>query len=244
MSLLQINDLVVGYGSRTLFRNLSFSISEPSLLVIVGHNGSGKTSLFKAIQGQVPYDGSVSINGRSTTEIVAAERSALLTVLEQHNTLTFPIAVIDLVVMGRFRHRGFLEQYTESDKELSLKSLGALGIDHLADRDMLTLSGGEQQLVWLAQLMVQDSAIMLLDEPTQQLDLYNRKKVFDLIRKWTEKSGKIVVCITHDLHELIGLQGALINMSSSEPRPIPLTKKSVLETIDVLQEAPPKVWSQ
>lgn len=238
MPAIEIDGLSIGFGSRTLVRDLSFYLANPGFLAVVGHNGSGKTSLFKAIQGHIPCSGKISIDGREASSFSILELSEALTVLEQRHEVSFPITVADLVLMGRFRHRGFFENYSEEDRGHARQALDTVGMADLADRDMTTLSGGEQQLAWLAQLIMQDSAIMLLDEPTQQLDLHNRRKVFSLISDWVDNKGKTVVCITHDLHELMGMRGYLLNLSEKNPALQELSETKIHSTIRMLQAAP------
>ena len=96
----------------------------------------------------------------------------------------FAIAVRELVVMGRYRHHGLLSAYAPADYALADAALARVGMAHLATRNFTELSGGEQQLVWLAQLSLQDAQVYLLDEPTQQLDVYYRRQVFSLVHDW------------------------------------------------------------
>lgn len=215
--IVEAKNLVVGYGDRTLIRNLSFSIAAPAFVAVIGHNGAGKTTLFKAFQQQVPYLGQLFLNGHNLNALTNPTRKGILSYLPQKNTVSFPIKVHDLVVMGLFRKKRFFEDYTSSDYEQAAAVIDQLQLTHLLEQDFTTLSGGEQQLVWLAQLMLQDAAIILLDEPTQQLDVYYKNKVFALLQDWATQKGKTVFCITHDLQNLIPLNGSLLNLSKPTP---------------------------
>jgi iron complex transport system ATP-binding protein len=116
--------------------------------------------------------------------------------------------------------------------------LAAVGATHLAGRDFTQLSGGEQQLVWLAQLSLHDAALYLLDEPTQQLDVYYRRRVFELIHNWTQRDGKTVLCSTHDVDSLPELSGFLFNLAEETPTLRPISVASVREARAVLEAAP------
>ncbi|MBC3540879.1 ABC transporter ATP-binding protein [Rufibacter sediminis] len=216
MSVLEIKELVAGYDERVLLRNLSFLVPEPAFVAIIGHNGSGKSTFLKTLTGQVPYQGQILVQGQPlVTRAGAMARS--LSYLPQKNNVAFPIKVRELVVMGLFRQKRLLEHYTASDYARAEAMLEHLHIAHLSQRTFTDLSGGEQQLVWLAQLMLQNAPIALLDEPTQQLDVYHKKRVFDLMAGWVREEQKTVLCITHDLLNLLPLQGYLLNIS--QPRP-------------------------
>ncbi|WP_161889450.1 ABC transporter ATP-binding protein [Pontibacter russatus] len=215
--IIEAKNLVAGYGRRVLIRNLSFSVPAPAFVAIIGHNGAGKTTLFRAFQQKIAYQGQLLVQGQDLKRLHHPAEQGLLAYLPQKNTVTFPISVHDLVVMGLFRKKRFFENYNAADYALAAQTLQQLQLSHLSDHDFTTLSGGEQQLVWLAQLMLQDAQISLLDEPTQQLDVYYKNQVFRLLQQWVQQHGKTVLCITHDLQNLPPLQGFLLNLSKPEP---------------------------
>ena len=215
--IIEAKNLVAGYGQRVLIRNLSFSVPAPAFVAIIGHNGAGKTTLFRAFQQKIAYQGQLLVQGHDLKQAHLPAGQGTLSYLPQKNTVTFPIKVHDLVVMGLFRKKRFFENYDAADYALAAQTLEQLQLSHLIGHDFTTLSGGEQQLVWLAQLMLQDAQISLLDEPTQQLDVYYKNKVFQLLQQWVLQHGKTVLCITHDLQNLPPLQGYLLNLSKPEP---------------------------
>ncbi|PRY10964.1 iron complex transport system ATP-binding protein [Pontibacter ummariensis] len=219
--------MVAGYGSKVLIRNLSFSIPSPAFIAVIGHNGAGKSTLFKAFLQKVDYQGQLLVQGKDLKQLSNPAEQGLLSYLPQKSTVTFPIKVRDLVVMGLFRKKRFFENYSTTDYKQADQTLEELQLAHLTHQDFTTLSGGEQQLVWLAQLMLQDANINLLDEPTQQLDVYYKNKVFGLLQSWVTQYGKTVLCITHDLNNLTPMQGYLLNLSKSNPTLEPITPETV-----------------
>lgn len=236
MTKIVVEKLVVGYGGNNLIHNLTFTLPQTSFLAVLGHNGSGKTTFFKALAKTLPYQGLISIAGRDllTTSNPAAE--GLIAVLEQRNTVSFPIQVKEIIVMGLYRHKRFYESYNAADFAKVEQVLSTLEINYLAERDFTQLSGGEQQMVWLAQLMIQDAAVLLLDEPTQQLDIYNKKKVFELMQAWVKQQQKSVVCITHDIHNLYDTQGYLLNISAPQPVLEKISPTSIQHNLRLLEQ--------
>ncbi len=220
--IVEVKNLVAGYGQRVLIRNLSFSIPSSAFVAIIGHNGAGKTTFFKAFQQKVDYQGELLVQGHNLKHLSNPAEKGILSYLPQKNVINFPIKVHDLVVMGLFRKKRFFENYDATDYVKAAQVLEQLQLSHLIDHDFTTLSGGEQQLVWLAQLMLQDADVVLLDEPTQQLDVYYKNQVFSLLQDWAISKGKTILCITHDLANLLPLKGNLLNLSKPEP---------ILETI-------------
>ena len=217
-SILDITNLIAGYGRRVLLRNLCFTVPEPAFVAVIGHNGCGKTTLLRALTGQLAYEGTATVRGQDLRTVRRPAASGLLAHLPQRASVEFSLPVRELVVMGRFRHHRFLGAYSAPDYALADAALAQVGATHLAHQDFTLLSGGEQQLVWLAQLSLQDAALYLLDEPTQQLDVYYRRRVFQLLHRWVREERKTVLCITHDLDNLAELPGYLLNLSRPEPQ--------------------------
>ncbi|ALJ01275.1 ABC transporter ATP-binding protein [Rufibacter tibetensis] len=230
-----MKELVAGYDERVLIRNLSFLVPEPAFVAIIGHNGSGKSTFLKTLTGQVPYQGQILVQGQPFVSRSGAIARAL-SYLPQKNNVAFPIKVHELVVMGLFRQKRLLDHYTSADYAYADATLAHLHISHLSQRTFTDLSGGEQQMVWLAQLMLQDAPITLLDEPTQQLDVYHKKRVFDLMVSWVREEQKTVLCITHDLLNLLPLEGYLLNISQPQPRLERITPEVVLKHQRFLEE--------
>ncbi|MDX5419507.1 MAG: ABC transporter ATP-binding protein [Hymenobacteraceae bacterium] len=233
--IVEVKNLVAGYEQRVLIRNLSFSVPSPAFVAIIGHNGAGKTTFFKAFQHKIAYEGEILVQQQNLRTFRHAASSGLLSYLPQKNIVSFSIKVIDLVVMGLFRKKSFFDNYNSEDYTRAATILAQLELAHLQEQDFTTLSGGEQQMVWLAQLMLQDASIILLDEPTQQLDVYYKKRVFNILQQWVQEQGKTVFCITHDLHNLLPLHGFLLNLSKQDPLLEPISPEAVLQNQDFLE---------
>lgn len=235
VAVLKIENLVAGYEQRVLLRNLFLGVAGPAFVAIIGHNGCGKTTLFRALTGQIPYQGTIAVRGHDLRTLRRPAATGVLAHLPQRSSVGFSIDVRELVVMGRFRHHRFLSAYCPADYALADAALAQVGAAHLAHRDFTELSGGEQQLVWLAQLALQDAALYLLDEPTQQLDVYYRRRVFSLLHAWVMEQGKTILCITHDLDNLATLPGYLLNLSRPRPELQPLSPAVVQQEREFLE---------
>ncbi|MGI4871401.1 MAG: ABC transporter ATP-binding protein [Janthinobacterium lividum] len=226
---LLITNLVAGYAGKALLRDFSLVLpSAPAFVAVLGHNGAGKTTLFRVLTGQLPYQGSVRLGGPEELRTLRGPALARrLGYLPQRGSLDFGLPVRELVVMGRYRHHGLLSGYKSADYALADAALAQVGAAHLAAQDFRNLSGGEQQLVWLAQLSLQQAPLYLLDEPTQQLDVYHRRRIFDLLSHWVSAENRTVLCSTHDLDSLPGLPGFLLNLSRPQPELQPISAETV-----------------
>jgi iron complex transport system ATP-binding protein len=237
---LLIKNLIAGYPNRVLLRDFSLVLpAVPTFVAVLGHNGAGKTTLFRVLTGQLPYQGSVQLGGPEELRTLRGPALAhRLGYLPQRGTLDFSLAVRELVVMGRYRHHGLLSTYGPADYARADAALAAVGASHLASQDFRQLSGGEQQLVWLAQLSLQDAPVYLLDEPTQQLDVYHRRRVFALLKDWVTAEGRTILCSTHDLDSLADMPGFLLNMSRPQPVLVPITAAAVQAERVFLEQSP------
>lgn len=235
MTTLSVQNLNIPYSKKGTLPSFSFELNVPAQVFIVGANGMGKSTFLKQLAGTISSGQSILINQKTVADYTAKDRAHRIGFLEQHHSIQFPLIVKDLVVMGLYAQKDYLESYTIQDYEKVYKALEELGIAYLYDKNFLHLSGGEQQLCLLAQLSIQNPAIMLLDEPTQSLDLHNKERVF----KWIENQvvkGKLVLCVTHDLHWITHKKGFLLPLSNSKISLIPLSEQQVAVTIEKLKK--------
>lgn len=177
-----------------LFGPISFTCTAGQLVALVGRNGGGKTTLMRSLAGEpsLPVSGTWlwQQNGSSITPSMAW--------LPQQQVVPYELTVLQLVVAGRYSHKSFWQSYSAADYELAMAALERLGVAHLSGRMFHTLSGGEQQLAWLAQAEVQDADVLMLDEPLHYLDLYHKSLVMNWLVQQKLK-GKLVLFSTHDL---------------------------------------------
>lgn len=193
---IEVHDLTVAYGTRPVLWDVDLSLPEGRLIAIVGPNGAGKSTLLKAILGlQKPITGWVKIFGAE-----AAQRRSWVGYVPQRESVDwdFPTSALDVVLMGRYGHLGWIRRPGKSHREAALRCLDHVGIRDLADRQISQLSGGQQQRVFLARALAQESRLYLMDEPFAGVDATTERAILELLHELRDE-GRTVVAVHHDL---------------------------------------------
>ena len=193
---IEFRHLTVGYDSRPVLADVSLAVPTGAKVAIVGPNGAGKSTLFKALVGLLPIAaGEVRVAGRP-----AAESRGRVAYVPQREEVAwrFPISVLDVVLMGRYGHLGWLRRPSGADRALAQRCLDSLGMGHLAARPIGDLSGGQQQRVFLARALAQEPEILLLDEPFAGVDAPTQESMLSLLDALNARGITILVS-THDL---------------------------------------------
>lgn len=198
MSLLSVDLDTVQLDGHEILHDIRFEVPSGAWIGLLGPNGSGKTTLLRAIGTHVPFDGQIRLDGRAVEDWTAQERARRLAYLRQAPSLTFDFTVEELVLLGRAPHRGWLQRYRTDDLSLVRAALSRVDLEGFADRSVLSLSGGELQRVFLAQALVQEAGLLLLDEPTAHLDVHYQFAFMEQIRSLV-REGRTVVTVFHDL---------------------------------------------
>jgi iron complex transport system ATP-binding protein len=200
MSILEVRNLTVKYGELTLIDDLSFSLEEGDRIAIVGPNGAGKSTLVNAISQSIPYTGEVFYNGTPIKKFKPTELAQRLGMLIQSQHVGYSFTVEEVVSLGRYsRTHGLFSAHTDADKTAIEDALRRCGLEEISQQSVLTLSGGELQRTFLAQVFAQDPQLMILDEPTNHLDLVYQKRIFELIDEWLATPERAVLSVIHDL---------------------------------------------
>ena len=198
--MLQGNNVTVRYGDFTAVDALSFHLHEGEWLMLAGPNGAGKSTLIEAIAQGVPYAGTIQWKGRDIRKLKVCELAQRIGVLSQKNFVRYAYTVEEVVGLGRYAWKaGLLSGRDDRGKEKVEKALEITGLAALRHASMLTLSGGEMQRVFLAQVFAQDPQMLILDEPANHLDLNYQQQIFSLIRQWLKEPGRAVLSVVHDL---------------------------------------------
>ena len=200
MPMLEVDRLSVRYGVKTIVDSLSFSVSEGQWLMIAGPNGAGKSTALAAVTQGTPYTGRVLFEGQDVKKMKPALRARTIGVLAQNHFVGYGFTVEEVVRLGRFAYSGgLLGRSQAEDADHVERALTLTGLREKRRQSVLTLSGGELQRTFLAQVLAQDPKLLLLDEPTNHLDLIYQKQIFALIGQWLQAPGRAVVSVVHDL---------------------------------------------
>jgi iron complex transport system ATP-binding protein len=196
-------DLVIGYPSmdEPVVDEESIEVPPGRVTALVGPNGSGKSTLLKGLASQLDIDeGQVLVDGTEIKSLSSKELARRIGLLSQENTSPDSLTVEKMVAHGRYPHRGFFETLTDEDREAIDEAIALAGIDHLRERELGSLSGGQKQLAWIAMVLAQDTDVVMLDEPTNFLDLHHQLEVMEIVEMLRERHITVVV-VLHDLQQ-------------------------------------------
>jgi len=198
--MLNVEHLTVRYGDVPAVADLSFRVREGDWWTVVGPNGAGKSTLAGALSRAVPFEGTVTFRDRDIRTFPALEFARKVGILSQNHNAVYGFTVEEVVRLGRYAwHTGFLRRDDPDGARKVDEALALTGLTSMRARNMLTLSGGEQQRVFLAQVLCQDPELLILDEPANHLDLPFQKELFTLIENWLKTPGRAVITVMHDL---------------------------------------------
>jgi iron complex transport system ATP-binding protein len=199
--MLAARDISVNFNGRDVLRGVSLDLRESEIVALVGPNGAGKTTLIRTLNGTVvPTAGQVTLNERSLKSLPRRDVARSIAVVAQENETKFPVKVSEFVLSGRFVYRRGFGWETDKDVSAAKRALAECDLREFADRLMNELSGGERQRVVLARALASGAEILLLDEPTANLDLAHQAMMFRLVRERCEGGRASAVVITHDLN--------------------------------------------
>ena len=209
--LLETRNLELGYGERPVVQDLTLELVPGSMVAIIGANGSGKSTILKALARSLPPDkGVVYLDGQSLHKWPRRTLARSLTLLPQVHTLPEDLTVQDLVSFGRYPHRGAPGNDRTKDQEAIRQALRLTNMEQFGGRLLTRLSGGERQRAWLALSLAQEPSVLLLDEPTTFLDIRYQFEILDLVKELNRDLGLTVAMVLHDLNHAARYAGRII----------------------------------
>ena len=196
---LKVKNVEFGYNSTPVLEDVSMELDRSEVVGIVGPNGAGKSTLIRCIDRILtPRGGSILLDGTDVSKMTRMEIAKKLGYVPQTTTRVFPATVFDTVLMGRRPHLGWKSSEEDVDKVLEVLEL--LGIMEFAMRDFNEISGGQQQNVLIARALAQEADILLLDEPTSNLDIRHQLEVMDILKGIVRDKGISAIVAIHDLN--------------------------------------------
>ena len=188
-----------GYSQdKPIIKNITFTLESGDTCALLGPNGVGKTTLFKTILNLIqPLAGHVYIDGDDTSQWKPRKRSKYMAYVAQAHIPTFPYLVRDVAMMGRLGQTSAMGQPSRHDYEIVEQALEDVGIRHLRDKVYTEISGGERQLLMIARALAQEPKILIMDEPTANLDYGNMVIVMKCIRELTQSKDLCIIFTTH-----------------------------------------------
>lgn len=212
--MIKCESLTVKFRKKTVLDNVSITIPPNKITVIIGKNGSGKSTLLKAIENTIPFMGEILIDGAKNTNIKRNILAKKISLMPQ-NLPTPHITVETLVSYGRSPHIGISGQLTTKDITIVNNAIKLANLERLRNNYIDTLSGGELRRAFYAMTEAQDTPIILLDEPTSNLDVTFKKEILKLIRQ-SKTNDKTVAVILHDINDAFEIADKLIVMDNGK----------------------------
>lgn len=198
---IQINHLTVAYDAKPVLWDISIEFKKQRLTAVIGPNGAGKSTLIKTMLNFIqPINGSISFFLDSKKELPYKAVKQKIAYVPQNTTVDwdFPATVLDVVLMGRYGHLGWMKRPGKKDKELAKQMLLKVGLPTFASRQISQLSGGQRQRVFLARALAQEADIYIMDEPLAGVDMKTERIIMKLLKGLVE-NGKTVIVVHHDL---------------------------------------------
>lgn len=237
--MLKIQNIFINYGSSEVIKDVSFTLQMNKIVAVLGANGAGKTTLLKSLNGALPTTkGLILLDEKPLETFTRREIAQKISVVAQENETKFPITVLEFVLAGRFAHGGVFGWESDEDLRIAENALEMCDLRDFADKLMNELSGGERQRVVFARALTTQAKILLLDEPTANLDLSHQAILFQLVRERCQTCDSSAVIITHDLNlasefadEILLLKGGKV-AAKGAPKDV-LTAENLREVFEV-----------
>lgn len=236
--ILKVDNLSSGYFNKQVLNNISFELNEGDILSILGPNGCGKTTLFKTILGFLNINsGSIILNDKPIKNIKKNKLSKHIAYIPQLHQPTFSFSVFDIVLMGRTAYTPAFGIPTKKDEMIAINALEELNISHMKEELYTKLSGGERQLVLFARALCQQAKIIIMDEPTANLDFTNQTLVLKTIKSLSQK-GYSIIMSTHSPDQPFNISNKILllkkgNMIAFGETNSILTEKILSDVYDI-----------
>ena len=198
---IDVQNVCLGYGHKTIINDLSFQVIPGEMVGLIGPNGCGKSTIIKALSRIIPHQkGKVFLDGKEIASIPRRDLARLLGVVPQMPLLPSAFTAFEIVLMGRNPHLGLLQYEGAREMAIAWQAMEKTGTESLANRRVGELSGGEIQCLLIARVLVQETKVILLDEPTANLDIGRQVEILNLIKNLCRANNLTVLAALHDLN--------------------------------------------
>ncbi len=235
--MVNVNDLEFSYGKEKILNQTTVHVYKGELISIVGPNGTGKSTFIRCVNGLLKAQkGQIKIAQSDIKTLSRPQIAKRVSYVPQNTRNIFDLKVFDMVLFGRRPHSSFRTR--REDRIKALKALNILHIEHLAMRNFNHLSGGQQQKAIIARALVQETGIILLDEPISNLDIRHQLEVMDTLRSLVNKAGITIIMVVHDLNIAAQYSDRIVIMDkgrivgAGKPEEV-ITKESIAATYGV-----------
>lgn len=196
---MNIVDLMKQYDGKTVVDTVSFTIPKGKVLSLIGPNGAGKSTVMGMISRLIAKDsGKINFEDKDLSKWKSKELAKKLSILTQHNHVQMKLTVRELVAFGRFPYSG--NRLTVEDQKMIDQAIAYMELQDFEDRFIDELSGGQRQRAYIAMVIAQDTEYVLLDEPTNNLDIYHASKMMRTVRRLCDELGKTVILVLHEIN--------------------------------------------
>ena len=196
---MNVVDLIKSYGNKTVVNEVSFEVPKGKVLSLIGPNGAGKSTVMGMISRLVAKDsGLIQFEGEDLSKWKSKELAKHLAILTQHNNVQMKLTVRELVSFGRFPYSG--SRLTAEDQTKVDEAIRYMELEEFEDRYIDELSGGQRQRAYIAMVIAQDTDYVLLDEPTNNLDIYHASNLMRIARRLCDELGKTVILVLHEIN--------------------------------------------
>lgn len=217
MARLFTEEVSVGYGEKTIVKDLKVNIPDQQITTIIGSNGCGKSTLLKAMTRIISHQsGSIVLDGENITKQNTKELARKLAILPQNPESASGLTVGELVSYGRFPYQKGFGRLTKRDLEVIEWALEVTGTTDFKYEPVDALSGGQRQRVWIAMSLAQETDMIFLDEPTTYLDMAHQLEVLELLQKLNQEEGRTIVMVLHDLNQAARFADYIVAMKDGE----------------------------
>ncbi len=223
--MITLHDFSIGYGARILLRDVEAEIEKGKLTALIGRNGTGKSTLLRAIAGlNRRYAGRIMLDGRNAAEMRAAEMARRLAFVTTGRPRIADLRCEQVVALGRAPYTDWLGRMRDADREIVRRSLASVGMEEYAGRTMDRMSDGECQRVMIARALAQSTPTILLDEPTSFLDMPGRRELCTLLARLAHDERKCILFSTHELDIALSTADAIALIDPPQLHCLPTAK--------------------